>query len=163
MRIGGNVVSPLIPVGTGDAIVSLEAIETLRYIEYLKDGGVALMSSKVLHPVTDSKKVVTDKGKSSGYFGSEEVEKRFRQITPNVFAIDALGMAVEAGNALAENSVLLGALSVLQAFPIDSKSLRDAIGTTVPTKAKEANLKAFELGAKASYGRFCDSLPCKKP
>jgi indolepyruvate ferredoxin oxidoreductase beta subunit len=162
MRIGSDVRSPLIPIGGGDAIVSLEALETLRYIEYLRGDGVALMSSRVLHPVTDSKRMVGSRGNGTAYFDRGDAEERLKQWTSNVFAIDALELALEAGNTLAENVVLLGALSALQAFPVDSVDLRDSIAKMVPVKAKEANLKAFDLGAKASYDRFCDSLPCKK-
>jgi len=163
LRIGEEIRSPLIPFGSGDAIISLEALETLRYVEYLREGGVALMSSRVLHPVTDSKRIIGDRGKNAAYFDRDDVERRLKQITENVFAIDALGLALEAGNAQAENTVLLGAVSVLQAFPVDGNALRDSVIKMVPPKAREANLKAFELGIKASYERFCSSLPCKKP
>ena len=162
MRIGKEVVSPLIPIGTGDAIISLESLETLRYAEYLKEGGVALMNSRVLHPVTDTKRIVDERGKGARYFNKEDVEERLKQITGNVLSIDALGLAMQAGNALAENVVLLGAISVLHVFPVENGPLRDSIAKMVPPKAKEANLKAFDLGARASFGHFCDSLPCRK-
>src|SRR4030042_3431500 len=47
MRIGDEVRSPLIPVGGADAILSLEALEALRYVEYLKPGGGVVMSSRL--------------------------------------------------------------------------------------------------------------------
>jgi len=162
MRIGKEVVSPLIPIGTGDAIISLESLETLRYAEYLKEGGVALMNSRVLHPVTDTKRIVDERGKGTRYFNKEDVEERLKHVTENVLSIDALGLAMQAGNALAENVVLLGAISVLRVFPVENGPLRDSIAKMVPPKAKEANLKAFDLGARASFGHFCDSLPCRK-
>jgi len=161
VRIGPDVRSPLIPVGSGDAIISLEAIETLRYFEYLKEGGVVLMNSMVVHPVTDSKAVVERKGKAAMYFDRGSVEAGFRQITQNVLSIDASEIANRAGNALTENIVLLGALSVLQEFPVQTDALRQSIEKMVPPKAKEANLKAFDLGAEASHRRFCGALPCK--
>jgi indolepyruvate ferredoxin oxidoreductase beta subunit len=49
MRIGGNAISPLIPYGQADAIVALEAMEALRYIEFLKDDGVIIMNSRLIH------------------------------------------------------------------------------------------------------------------
>jgi len=163
MRIGEDVRSPLIPIGTADAIVSLEALETLRYIEYLREGGVALMSSRVLHPVTDTKKVADNRGKgSTRYFSRDDVEERLKRITGNVLSLDTVGLATQAGNVLAENVVMLGAVGVLKAFPVENGPLRASIAKMVPSKAKEANLTAFELGAKASFGRFCDSLPCKQ-
>jgi len=38
----GNVYSPLIADGGADAIVSMEPIEALRYVEKLKEGGVVI-------------------------------------------------------------------------------------------------------------------------
>lgn len=162
MRIGTDVRSPLIPVGCGDAIVSLEAMEVLRYIEYLKDGGVVLMNSRVIHPVTDSKAVVEKKGNSSSYFDRAEIESRLRKITDNILPIDAMALAERAGNALTENMVLLGALSVFEEFPVGTDALLESIGKMVPPKAKEANAAAFKLGADASFERFCGSMSCKK-
>lgn len=161
IRIGSEVRSPLIPVGTGDAIVSLEAIEALRYIEYLRDGGIVLMNSRVLHAVTDSKTVVEKKGKSSSYFGIGEVENRIKEITRNILSFDASELADRAGNALTENVVMLGALSVLEEFPVRTGALLESIEKMVPPKAKEENMRAFELGAETSHARFCGSGLCK--
>jgi len=160
LRIGSDVRSPLIPVGMGDAIVSLEALETLRYIEYLKDGGLVLMNSRVAFPITDTVELV--KKKSAKYFGREDVENKLRQVTANILSVDALELARQAGNPLTENTVLLGAMSVFESFPVPTEALRESIAKTVPQKAKDANLRAFELGAKASHDRFCTLLPCRR-
>jgi indolepyruvate ferredoxin oxidoreductase, beta subunit len=160
MRIGPNVRSPLIPVGMGDAIVSLEALETLRYIEYLKEGGLVLMNSRVAYPITDTAELV--KKKSTKYFSREDVENKLKQVTKNILSIDALELARQAGNPLTENTVMLGAVSVFESFPVPPDALRESIAKIVPQKAKDANLKAFELGAKASRDRFCTMLPCRK-
>lgn len=161
LRIGPEVRSPLIPIGSGDAIVSLEALEALRYIEYLRDGGIVLMSSRVIHPVTDSKKVIEGKKNAASYYGRDTVETKFRQITDRILFIDAPDLADRAGNALVENIVLLGALSVFEGFPVGTEALRESIGEIVPAKAKEANLKAFQLGAEMSRGHFCKMIPCR--
>lgn len=159
LRIGQKVQSPLIPIGMGDAIVSLEALETLRYIEYLKDGGLVLMNDRTAYPVTESARLAREK--KTGYFGRETVEERLKQVTSNILSLDALNLAKQAGNPLTENVVLLGAISVFESFPVPTGALRASIEKTVPQKAKEANLKAFELGAKASHDRFCALLPCR--
>lgn len=160
LRMGPEVRSPLIPVGTGDAILSLEALETLRYVEYLKEGGVVMMNTRIMHPITDSGKVIKDK--AAKYFDRKLVEERLKTVTTNILGLDAFDLARQAGNPLTENVVLLGAISVLDSFPVPSDALRESIARTVPQKAREANLRAFDLGAKASHDRFCDILPCKK-
>ncbi len=50
LRIGEEVYSPLIPYGAGDLILGLEAMEALRYIEYLKQDGIVLMNTRVINP-----------------------------------------------------------------------------------------------------------------
>ena len=54
MRVGGSDISPLIPYGEADAIVSLEAMEALRYIEYLKDDGIIIMNKRIIHPTPNT-------------------------------------------------------------------------------------------------------------
>ena len=159
LRIGERVRSPLIPVGSADALMSLEVLEALRYIEYLKDGGVAIINQRVLHPVTESGEMVKDKGRK--YIGLEEVVKRFETVTSHILTIDALSIAQQAGNPLTENVVVLGAMSVLEAFPVPTEPLKQAIARTVPQKAVEVNLKAFELGARAARERFCKEMACR--
>jgi len=164
LRIGNDVVSPLIPIGSGDTLLSLEAIESLRYIEYLKDGGIIISNSRIMHPVSESGRIIMDKSeKSSGYFGLNEIEQRLRQVTGNVLFIDAPAIAGEAGNPLTENVVILGAMSVLEAFPVATEELAKSVEKIVPPKAKDANLKALKLGAKAAYERFCKEIPCRMP
>ena len=55
VRIGKNF-SPMIPYGMGDMIISMEAMEALRYIEYLKPGGTIVTSSRLMHPVIETNK-----------------------------------------------------------------------------------------------------------
>ena len=159
LRIGERVRSPLIPVGSADALLSLEALEALRYIEYLKDGGVAVINTRVMHPVTETGELVKDKARK--YMGLDEVVKRFGTVTPHVLTLDALSVARNAGNALTENVALLGAISILEAFPVPTEALKQAIGKVVPKKAAEVNLKAFELGGAAAREHFCKELACR--
>ena len=160
LRIGRDVRSPLIPVGMADAIMALEALEALRYIEYLKDGGVAVINTRVIHPVTETGEMVRDKGRK--YMSLEDVEARFRGMTGHVLTLDALEVANRAGNPLTENVALLGAVSVLEAFPVPPEPIQQAIRKLVPAKAVEVNLKAFQMGAGAARDRFCRELACRK-
>jgi indolepyruvate ferredoxin oxidoreductase beta subunit len=44
IRIGNDVHSTLIPYGEADVMVAMEAMEALRYCEYLKDGGTIILN-----------------------------------------------------------------------------------------------------------------------
>ncbi|RPI73145.1 MAG: indolepyruvate ferredoxin oxidoreductase subunit beta [Desulfobacteraceae bacterium] len=160
LRIGPEVRSPLIPIGSADALLSLEALEALRYIEYLKDNGAAIFNNRIMHPVTETGVLIKDKNKP--YMNAEEVIKRVQTITPYILTLDALHLAEQAGNSLTENVVLLGALCVLESFPVSIPSLKQAIAQLVPAKAQESNIKAFDLGARAAYDRFCKEMACKQ-
>jgi indolepyruvate ferredoxin oxidoreductase, beta subunit len=144
--MGDAVRSPLIPAGTADAIMGLEALEALRYIEYLRAGGVALTSTLVVHPVTETRDVAGKK--AGGYWTHERVADLLGQVAGRVVALDARGFASAAGSPLAENMVMLGALSRVPGFPLDAAVLGEAVGAAVPS-ASDVNLKAFESGRQA--------------
>ena len=160
MRIGEKIQSPLIPVGGADAILALEALEALRYIEYLRPGGVVLMNSRVQHPVVETKEHVRDK--VATYMSADVVKQRISQVTDKIAVIDALALAKQAGNPLTENVVMLGAIVTLEAFPVPIDALRDSISENVPSKAVDVNLKALDLGKQAAYDMLCNIVKCRK-
>lgn len=160
MRIGERIRSPLIPVAGADAILALEALEALRYIEYLKPGGIVLLNTRIQHPIIETLGLTKDK--TGKYMSAEEVARRISQVTDKVAPIDALGVAKKAGNALTENVVMLGALSTLEALPIPEDALEKSISDNVPKRAVEANIKAFRLGREAAHDRLCRLVKCKK-
>ena len=61
--------------------------------------------------------------------------------------VDALELALEAGNTKAANSVMLGAMCRLLAF--DREAFEQALLSSIPPKTVEMNKKAFELGYAA--------------
>ena len=160
LRIGEEIRSPLIPVGGADVILTLEALEALRYAEYLRDDGIVLMNSRVQHPVSETAAHV--KEKKAGSFSASEVRERFLSITDKVAVVDALSIAKEAGNPLTENIVMLGALSTLDDFWVPDGAISEAIRESVPVKAVEVNLKAFELGRRHAFKELCDVIKCRE-
>ena len=160
MRVGGSEISPLIPYGEADAIVALEGMEALRYIEYLKDDGVIIMNKRVIHPTIE----VADlsKAKSTDFLQLYPILEKLNVVTRNISVIDALKLAKEAGNKLTENSVFIGALSALSDFPVPPDIMKFGIEKVVPKKALEQNLKAFDLGHKAAYDGLCQMVSCRE-
>jgi indolepyruvate ferredoxin oxidoreductase beta subunit len=160
MRIGEDVFSPLIPYGKADTLVGLEAIEALRYIEYLKKGGTILMNSRTMHPPVETFRVLREKGVK--YVTVEEIVTKLQQWTRNIAVIDALKLAKDSGNVTTENTVFLGALSTIEAFPVEEKHLRESISEAVPRKTIEQNLMAFDLGKKSAFDSLCNLIPCRR-
>ena len=160
LRTGEDAFSPLIGYGDADILVALEAIEALRYIEYLKRDGVVLMNKRIMHPPIETSKIITAKG--TKYITVEDIVSKLKGWTPNIAVIDALKLARESGNVNTENTVFLGCLSALELFPVEENYIRESISEAVPTKTIEQNLKAFELGKENAYNSLCTLVPCKR-
>jgi indolepyruvate ferredoxin oxidoreductase beta subunit len=160
MRIGDGVRSPLIPIGGASVLLALEALEALRYVEYLRDGGIVLMNTRIQHPVGETAAHMKDK--EARYFSVADVKDRLSKVTDKVSAIDALDIARSVGNPLTENIVMLGALSTIEDFWVPEGALIEAIKESVPNKAVEVNLKAFKLGQGAAHSDLCNVVKCRE-
>ena len=146
-RIGKKVLSPLIPYGEADVILALEPMEALRYLFYLRPGGLVITNSNIIHPPNESNDIV--RKKAERFVGYDEVVNAIKGTGARVVEIDALTLAHEAGNALTENVVMVGALSASPIFPIKKETMMDAVRNIVPPKAIPTNEKAFENGYQA--------------
>jgi indolepyruvate ferredoxin oxidoreductase beta subunit len=145
----GEPISPLIPYGKADMMLVMEATEALRYIEYLKEGGVVIMSNRIMPSVMETRSVALDKDKKTSYLTVEQIVERIREVTDRVVLLDSLELAIQAGNPRTENSVLVGATVACEEFPIPAEEVRKAVLALVPPKTVEANSKAFDLGFEA--------------
>ena len=144
----GEAYSPMVPHGSADLIISMEAMEALRYIEYLKPGGSIVMSSKLLHPVIETNEIVSKRKENLFYVSLEQVEEKLLLVTEDIHVVDTAALSVEAGNPRTENIVLLGAASKLEEFPLSKEQLVEAVKGVVPGWTLQENIKAFELGMK---------------
>lgn len=142
----GEPISPLIPYGKADMMIAMEASEALRYVEYLKEDGVVIMSNRIMPSVTETKNVALDKEKKTKYLSVDEIVKKLEQVTSRIVLLDSLDLAIQAGNARTENSVLIGATVACEDFPIPAEEVRKALLALVPPKTITANSKAFDLG-----------------
>ncbi len=141
MKIGTKLYSPTIPLGSAKLLVGLEQNETLRYIPFLEPGGTVVTSTTVLFPIS------WKKDKSAADRARKNIVENLKKYEAEIYMIDAEKLAWEAGLALAQNVVILGALSQVKEFPLKEEELVEALKIRVPSKYLEPNLKAFELGA----------------
>jgi indolepyruvate ferredoxin oxidoreductase beta subunit len=144
IRIGDKVYSPLIPYGEADVLLGMEAIEALRYIEFLKPQGDIVLNKYLWYPVQSTFERV--KNPESKYVSIEMILEQLGEVTTNIHIIDALDLAHKAGNPLTSNVVLLGALAKIDGFPLKIDQFKEIIPKIVPKKAIDANLKALLLG-----------------
>ena len=78
----------------------------------------------------------------------ELIENDIRSVSNNVIILDANKLAIEAGNILTANVVLLGVLAGINRIPLSKGVLKETVQQFVPKKALDVNLTAFEMGAE---------------
>ena len=71
----------------------------------------------------------------------------------DLYKVDALKIARDAGAAITKNTVMLGTLAATKVLPFEDKILLDTILETVPAKFKSINEKAFQGGIEAVLSR----------
>ena len=138
VRWGEKVYSPLVAVGEVDYLIGQEIVEGMRFLHYLKPGGVLLLSSETLPPPSLA---LSD----MAYPEAEAAIEAARQVTDRIVFIPAPKLAEELGNRKVANTILLGALSA-QMPDVDPNYWLDVIVRRVPQKAVDVNRKAFEVG-----------------
>lgn len=138
VRYGDEVCSPIIEKGEADVIISFELLESARWLPYLKKGGKLITSTQQLDPMP----VITGAAQYP-----EDIAAKIKEMGVKVTAVDALGLAEQAGNAKASNVVLMGVVSAQTEF--DEQLWQNAIEQCVPPKFLELNKKAFDLGRNA--------------
>lgn len=128
-----EIYSDLIAEGSADMIISMEPMESLRYLPYLAADGKIVTSNKPFVNIPN-------------YPEMADVTAALESL-PSV-AMDIEEVAKNAGNARGANMVLLGmAARYLQILTPDQ--LCDAIRTIFARKGEavvEANIKAFQAG-----------------
>ena len=135
VRVGEEVHAPLVSQGGADYLLSFEALEAARAASYVKPDGVIIVNTQRISPMP----VVTGAvAYPDDPLGTLTLSGR------RVEALDALRLAVEAGNQKAVNLVLLGVLSRHLSF--DDEAWKHAIATSVPRSTMAVNIRAFESG-----------------
>jgi indolepyruvate ferredoxin oxidoreductase beta subunit len=128
--------SDLVPNGTAQLILSMEPVEGLRHLECLSPSGTIITASSPLVNIPD-------------YPDVAEVLERIRRL-PSSLVIDAERLALEAGDPLAMNTVMVGAAAHL--LPVTPESLEAAVSETFARKGSLAlavNRAAFRAGRAA--------------
>ncbi len=131
------IASDLIPLGTASMILSMEPLESLRYLRYLDPAGAIITSSDPLVNIPD-------------YPALDGLLAHVRSLRGAVL-IDAERLARAAGSARATNMVRVGAAS--HHLPVPVATLEHFIESTFARKGErivQTNLKAFRAGREAA-------------
>lgn len=135
-----SVVSPQIPKGRADAIVSLEPAEALRVLAaYGNPATLLLTNTHPIHPVG------VIKGELE-YPPVTEMKEAIERILPAAYFLDATKRALALGDSILTNIVMLGALGRLAVVPFDRDDFREAIAMRLTPGQVAVNLMAFDEG-----------------
>lgn len=127
------VASDLIPYGKADLIISVEPMESLRYLPWLSNQGWLVTNSNPFNNITD-------------YPDINEIIKEIKKVK-NHLILEADTIAKEAGSARSGNIVILGAASPYIEIPFSG--LEEAVRKFFSRKGNEiveVNLKALRAG-----------------
>lgn len=134
MRVSDKpVASDLIPQGKADVILSVEPMECLRYISYLKPEGWLITNSKPFNNIAN-------------YPDLEEIYKEIRKVKNHII-IDADAIAKELKSVRSSNIVMLGAASPYIDMEYDSfKKALQAIFGAKGQEVVDKNIEALDKG-----------------
>ncbi len=129
----GEIFSDLVPQGEADMILSLEPLESLRYLDYLSPGGWLLTNSVPVKNISD--------------YPEENVIMETIEKVPLHIILNADETAEELGSAKSMNMVLAGAAGAL--LPTDFERLEEGVRFIFGKKGEEiveANIRALRAG-----------------
>jgi indolepyruvate ferredoxin oxidoreductase, beta subunit len=130
-----EIASDLIPYGKADLIISVEPLESLRYLPFLSPGGWVITSTQPFVNIPE-------------YPDMENVMEEIRKL-PHHVALDADEIAKSVANVKSANIVILGAASPF--LDMKYEIIEDAIRFIFRTKGNEViehNLDALKAGRK---------------
>ncbi len=125
--------SDLIPFGKADLILSVEPMESLRYLPYLSNSGYVITNTTPFRNIVNYPQI-------------ELIMEEIRNL-PHSVAIDAEAIASEIGQSKVSNMVMLGAATPFIELPLESieKGIREIFGRKGDLMV-DLNLKALYAG-----------------
>ncbi len=138
LRISSEpIASDLIPLGKADLIISLEPMEAMRYLPYLKKDGWVITNTVPFVNIPD--------------YPDLDTLIHSIEALPHHVTLDVAAIASEAASPRAANIVLLGAASPF--LGIDIAKIEDGIRSVFARKGEaivEMNLKALRAGLEVA-------------
>jgi len=128
--------SPTIGRGRADLVISMEPLESLRYLDFLSPQGLLVTNTEPVRNIPDYPELDVLLGTIAAM--------------PQATLVEANRIARDAGSAKVANVVLVGAS--VNRLPIDPDHIRDLIRETFVAKGEKTvgiNLDAFAMGQEA--------------
>ncbi len=138
VRIGNDVMAPLIPEGEGHILLSLELVEAVRYSHLLASESTAMVNDKLIRPSIPNVKV-PEKGK---------LLETLRKNINDLYIIPASEIAAKGGNPIGANVVLFGFLmyALDKAGILKKDEALNEVSSLGGRRLGEVNAKLFNMG-----------------
>ena len=135
--------SPLIPKGTCDFVMGLEPTEALRVLKQFGNPKVSmLINTRPIYPMD----VIAG---NATYPEVNTVLEKVHHLSERIWTINATEIALEMGDPIFSNMVMIGAFSVLDLLPLNRSWFQEVIEDLLPAKKLSSNLDAFDRGREA--------------
>jgi len=132
---------PLIPPNMAHIIIGLEPLETIRILlEYGNEETIFIVNSRPIYPLN----VIAG---DVEYPDPEKIRDILTQSGKRVYWLDATQRAIELGEPIFLNMIMLGALCRLPDFPFETGDLKGVVNDIFPESKREINYRAFDIGA----------------
>ncbi len=129
LKIGGDQ-APLIPRGRADLMLALDPDEAMRYLTFLRRGGVAFVNAA--QEEWDRRL-------------TETLQERMARLEMQALPIPAAEMALALGVPAVANVILVGFALAHPALPLPADAVRQTLSRLAP-RNPELNLQALEQG-----------------
>lgn len=140
VRIGEDIFSPMIPLKSADVIIGFEPAEAVRYLGYLKENGLIVVSKKAIKPVTVSLS-------ESDYDGYEMLKYLLSHVK-RLIVVDSDAICAACGSTKVINIALLGSAVATGVFGFSLADMEKTIAEKLPGRFVAMNLQALRIGAQ---------------
>ena len=132
--------SPQIPRGHGHLIISLEPTEAMRVLANYGNPQIrVLCNTRPIHAI----------GVISGeqqYPDLADIKAWVEELSEACWFLEATAKAVELGNPILGNILMIGAAAGIGALPLERNDFEAVISENLPAATLDLNLKAYDLG-----------------
>jgi indolepyruvate ferredoxin oxidoreductase beta subunit len=132
--------SPQIPKGRCHLVLSLEPTEAIRVLmNYGNPNVTVICNTRPIHAI----------GVISGdqqYPAMDDIKGWVAELSAACWFLDATAKAMELGNPILGNIMMIGAAAGIGALPIDRESFAAVIAATLSADKLDVHLQAYDLG-----------------
>jgi indolepyruvate ferredoxin oxidoreductase beta subunit len=137
-----KIMGPLIPEHRASAVVSLEPLEALRVLgAYGNPEVIVLTNDRPLLPVN----VIAG---ASKYPDLNELKAALQELSAQLYMLPATTAALELGNPILANVIMLGALTACGLLPVGLPEIETALSEMFSEAKMPANRQALAKGAE---------------